>query len=579
MTDPKPAGPTLLQRFVASGHLRYSIISIWAVALATVIPWAWALPWFAATMAAGIARGLVERHIDRLPAGAKTVAATLSCAVWAIAPLASWFVGGKNGDILAAVFLGTGYFLVFTQMRAAPREALIVSSPYSAVTAVILASTVGQDGAWTVFVSVPVLAIALLVKVLITQLRDRELRAVVDRQAELIVELEQARDRANAASDAKSNFLAVISHELRTPMNGVLGAAQLLDHGDLCARDRTYVDIIRGSGESLLDLLNDLLDVSKMEAGKLDLHPQPIVLEDFYSRIIGPCRTQAEAKGLELILRCEPGVPAQVIADPVRLGQVVQNLLSNAIKFTEVGQVTLTVSARAEGAHAILSFAIKDTGPGIAPDDIARLFQPFQQLDDSSTRRFGGTGLGLTIARRIARQMDGDVVVRSTLGAGSTFTFTARLETVADRIVIEKPRAADDRPGEAMRILVVEDHPVNRMVLDAWLTSQGHQCSMAANGEEGLDTARSDAFDLILMDVNMPVMDGLTATRRLRAAPGANQWTPVVILSASARPEDHETGLASGADAYLNKPIDFTQLALLLGQASGTLKSSRPRAA
>lgn len=531
MTEANTAAPTLLQRFVAAGHLRYWIISIWAVALATVIPWVWALPWFAATMAAGIARGLVERHTDRLPAGAKTLTATLSCAVWAIAPLVSWFIGGRNGDILAAVFLGTGYFLVFTQMRAAPREALIVSSPYTVVTAAILASTVGQDGAWTVFVSVPVLAIALLVKVLITQLRDRELRAVADRQAELIVELEKARDRANAASDAKSNFLAVISHELRTPMNGVLGAAQLLDHGDLSPRDRTYVDIIRGSGESLLDLLNDLLDVSKMEAGKLDLHPQQIVLEDFYSRIIGPCRTQAEAKGLNLILRCEPSVPAQVIADPVRLGQVVQNLLSNAIKFTETGQVMLTVSAAmAEGDHAVLSFAVEDTGAGIGPDDLDKLFQPFQQLDDSSTRRFGGTGLGLTIARRIARQMNGDVVVSSTLGAGSIFTFTARLETVQDQIVNEQPRAADERQGEAMRVAVVEDHPVNRMVLDAWLTSQGHQFSMAANGEEGLDAARSGAFDIILMDVNMPVMDGLTATRQLRATPGANQWTPVVIL-------------------------------------------------
>jgi signal transduction histidine kinase/CheY-like chemotaxis protein len=579
MTKSRPAGPTLLQRFVAAGHLRYSIISIWAVALATVIPWTWALPWFAATMVAGIARGIVEHHFDRLPAGARTVAATLSCAGWAIAPLLSWFVGGPNGDILAAVFLGTGYFLVFTQMRAAPSEALIVSSPYTVVTAVILGSTVGQDGAWTVFVSVPVLAIALLVKVLITQIRDRELRAVVDRQAELIVELEQARDRANAASDAKSNFLAVISHELRTPMNGVLGAAQLLDHGDLSARDRTYVDIIRGSGESLLDLLNDLLDVSKMEAGKLDLHPQQIVLEDFYGRIIGPCRTQAEAKGLDLILRCEPHVPTQVLADPMRLGQVVQNLLSNAIKFTEVGEVTLTVSAMAEGAHAILSFAIEDTGAGIAPADIDKLFQPFQQLDDSSTRRFGGTGLGLTIARRIARQMNGDVVVSSTPGAGSTFTFTARLEIVPDQIVLEKPRVADERHGEAMRVLVVEDHPVNRMVLEAWLTSQGHQCSMAANGEEGLDAARSRAFDLILMDVNMPVMDGLTATRQLRATPGANQWTPVIILSASARPEDHEVGLAAGADAYLNKPIDFAQLALLLSQPPKNVSSTRPRAA
>ncbi|MDQ8029900.1 MAG: ATP-binding protein [Brevundimonas sp.] len=556
----------LLQRVVVAGQLRYWIITSWALALATMIPLPWVALWYGVTLLSGLVRGAVDKRRDALPAGAGTLVATLSCVSWAIAPLLAWFLGGLHGDTLAAVLLCAGYFLVFTQMRAAPREALLVSSPYSLATVVILADMYGEPQFWTVLAALPVLAISLLIKVLITQLKDRELQAVADRQAELIVELEQARDRANAASEAKSNFLAVISHELRTPMNGVLGAAQLLDHDGLAARDREYVRLIQGSGENLLGLLNDLLDVSKMEAGKLELHPEPIVLADFQARLVGPCRAQAEAKGLELVVVQQDPAPGRVLGDPLRLGQVVQNLLSNAIKFTETGRVTLTLSSRDADDHCELTFAVEDTGPGIDAEGQARLFQPFQQLDDSSTRRFGGTGLGLTIARRIAHQMQGDVVVRSTPGLGSTFTFTARVTRLADaEPAADTVAEAGTDPGR-LRVLVVEDHAVNRLILQAWLTAQGHEVSVAEDGEAALVAAGREAFDLILMDVNMPVMDGLTATRQLRRRSGPNGSVPVVILSASARREDHEIGLAAGADAYLNKPIDFGALATLLGR-------------
>ena len=555
---------SLLHRVVAAGQLRYWIITSWALALLTVIDLKWVAAWYAVTMASGLVRGAVDQKGRGLPKGIGIAVATLSGVAWAAAPLIAWFMGGVHGDTLAAVLLCAGYFLVFTQMRAAPREALIVSSPYTVATAVILVNMADKAEVWTVLAALPVLAVALLVKVLITQLKDRELSLVAVRQAELIVELETARDRANAASEAKSNFLAVISHELRTPMNGVLGAAQLLDHDGLPERDRDFVRIIRGSGEGLLDLLNDLLDVSKMEAGKLELHPQPIALEHFQARLIGPCRTQAEAKGLDLRVTLAPDLPRHIVADPIRLGQVVQNLLSNAIKFTETGDVHLTIRSADAGDRSSLSFIVEDTGPGIAADGQARLFQPFQQLDDSATRRFGGTGLGLTIARRIANQMDGDVVVRSTLGVGSVFTFTARVERLPDAEPAPAPDVAAPREAGALRILVVEDHAVNRMILNAWLTAQGHRTELAEDGEQGLAALSRQAFDLVLMDVNMPVMDGLTATRHLRARPGPNAATPVVILSASARREDHEVGLAAGADAYLNKPIDFAELAQML---------------
>lgn len=565
MTDSHSSRPSLLQRFVAAGHLRYWIITSWALALATEVPLRLVALWYAVTMVSGLARGAVERRAPRPPKALLTAVATLSCVAWAAAPLLAWRFGGPYGLTLAAVLLSAGYFLVFTQMRAAPKEALIVSSPYSFATVVILGGLWAQPGFWTVLACAPVVGLALLIKVLITQLKDSELQAVADQQQQLIEALEEARDKATAASETKSNFLAVISHELRTPMNGVLGAAQLLQGCALADRERAYVDIIRGSGESLLELLNDLLDVNKMEAGRLELHPQSISLAALEERLLGPCRAQAESKGLTLKVERVGRLPASVLIDPVRAGQVAQNLLSNAIKFTDAGQVTLTLSAEAQSDQTTrLTIAVRDTGAGIRAEDLGLLFQPFNQLDSTSTRRFGGTGLGLTIARRLARMMGGDVTVASAVGQGSTFTFQA---VVPARYGEAPPgpaqvEAAD--PGVALRVLVVEDHPVNRMVLSAWLTSQGHVCSLAEDGALGLEAAARDRFDIILMDVNMPVLDGLEATRRLRATAGPNQETWVAILSASARQEDHLLGLAAGADLYLNKPLDFVAVAAAL---------------
>jgi len=520
-------------------------------------------------MASGVFRGWVESRRPEVPKAVSVAVATMSCSAWAVAPLLAWFSGRLHGSTVAAVLLCSGFFLVFTQMRAAIKEALIVSSPYTMASLVILAMSWRESGFWTVAATVPVLTIALLIKVLVTQLKDSELEDVAHEQAQLIQALEEARDRANAASEAKSNFLAVVSHELRTPMNGVLGAAQLLSSSGLADREQGYVDIIRGSGEGLLDLLNDLLDVSKMEAGKLELHPQAVDVGGLQNRIVGPCRAQAETKGLVLNVINRGGAPDHILADPLRIGQVVQNLLSNAIKFTDVGSVTLTISAEPAGEGRLrMTFEVEDTGPGITEADQASLFQPFQQLDSTSTRRFGGTGLGLTIARRIAREMGGDVKLRSHLGRGSVFTFTAIVDPVIP-IASGAPEATDEPATTGgLRILVVEDHPVNRTILKAWLEAQGHSCALAEHGEEALAAASRQPFDAVLMDVNMPVMDGLTATRRLRATPGINRNTTVAILSASARPEDHALGLAAGADVYLNKPLDFSQIATLLAGLS-----------
>lgn len=566
--------PPFLHGIVASGHMRYWIICSWALALATTVPWIVALTWFAGTTLLGVARTVVETRMNTLEPGfharLKLVVATASCIAWAIAPLLSYFSGHAHSLAMAVALLMAGYMLVFTQMRSAPREALIVSLPYTVVVLILIADLWGSQNSLTVLAMAPVLGLSLFIKVAITRMKDDELAAVNARQAVLIVDLGAARDRANAANDAKSNFLAIISHELRTPMNGVLGAAQLLEFTALQPVQENYVSIIRRSGESLLVQLNDILDLTKIEAGRLEIDRIPTETSDLLERLIGPFQAQAEAKGLNFSVERTGEHPALVKIDPLRLAQITHNLLSNAVKFTDQGEIALaTHKERLADDRMLYRFSVTDSGAGIGAEDIDRLFQPFSQVDASSTRRFGGTGLGLSICRRLAHLMGGEVSVVSTPGVGSTFILELEMEVLdwTAPVQANDATAATLADTAALHVLIVEDHPVNRMVLEAWMGSVGHSCVMAENGEIALDLVAQQRFDLIIMDVNMPVMDGLTATRELRARSGPNQQTPVAVLSASARPEDHILGHAAGADAYVDKPVDFAALARVLAVA------------
>ena len=563
-----------LTAILQTQYLRYMIIASWAVGLlGTVGLWP-ALLWFGGTVAAGSLRGLVERRVSQR-VGKNwglifPIVATVTTGAWAIAPLLAWFSPSEFGRPLALALIISGYVLVFAQLRSSPRQAVIISSPYGAAATIILFSLWGTSEFWSMLAVLPFTAAGLFVLVTMTLLREDRIRAFQSHQAHLIEELEAARDKANAANDAKSNFLGVISHELRTPMNGVLGAAQLLSATRLEAAQREYLSIIRNSGDNLLSLLNDILDMTKIEAGKMNFEVVDIVIEDLSKRITGPFEAQAEAKGLAFVSTVEGEIPTVVRGDPLRVCQVVQNLLSNAVKFTETGQIHYLVRGhRVSDQRARFEFVVQDSGAGIAAADLERLFMPFTQVDTSSTRRFGGTGLGLTIARRMANIMGGDITVTSKLAEGSCFT----LEIEAEVVEWAKPVAAAEvhaeiEGGESLRVLVVEDHPVNRMILEAWMSSASHVTSTAENGQVAVDIAKEQPFDLIIMDVNMPVMDGLTATRLIREG-GLNTGTPIVVLSASARHEDHEAGLEAGADAYLNKPIDFGALAALMGRVSG----------
>ncbi|WP_439472830.1 ATP-binding protein [Brevundimonas sp.] len=563
-----------LRAILQTQYLRYLIIASWAIGLLATVGWTAATLWFVGTLAAGAIRGAVEKRISqRVGTGWGLVfpaVATATTAAWAVAPLLAWFSDATFGPSLGMTLLVAGYVLVFAQLRSSPRQAIVISSPYGVAALIIAGSLWGKPEFWQFVAVVPFTAAGLFVLVTMTMLREERIRAFQEHQAHLIEELESARDKANAANDAKSNFLGVISHELRTPMNGVLGAAQLLGATRLEPTQREYLSIIRNSGDNLLSLLNDILDMTKIEAGKMTFEVVDVNVEDLDKRVTGPFQAQAEAKGLDFVAVREGEIPAVVRGDPLRVCQVIHNLLSNAVKFTDAGQITYTVRGeRLDDQHVRFDFLIRDSGSGIAPEDLARLFQPFTQVDASSTRRFGGTGLGLTISRRMANIMGGDITVESTVGEGSTFTFSVEAEVVR---WVEEDEAeaivAEIEGGQSLNVLVVEDHPVNRMILEAWMSSASHTSATAENGQIAIEAAGEQRFDLIIMDVNMPVMDGLTATRAIRAGNGPNRETPVVVLSASARIEDHQAGLDAGADAYLNKPIDFAALAMVMNRVN-----------
>jgi signal transduction histidine kinase/ActR/RegA family two-component response regulator len=573
-TPPNDAAQ-VLQTILQTQYVRYWLIGCWALGLGPTAGWPTAIVWFVLTTAAGGVRSWFERRIaHNMTKDYGTtfpVVALVTGAFWAAAPVLAWMSDHPFARPLAIAYIACGYLLVFTQLRHSPKQAFIISSPYTVVVVGLAASLWGHKEFWSYLMILPFIWSGLAVHIILGLVAQAKITAFQDHQSHLIAELEAARDKADAANKAKSAFLGVISHELRTPMNGVLGAAQLLSATRLDPTQKEYVSIVRNSGDNLLALLNDILDLTKIEADRMALEAIEIDVNELVERVGGTWSARAKEKAIDYAIEVTGDAPAVVVGDPTRLSQIVHNLLSNAIKFTEKGAVGLTVSAERLGeTRARMSFTVSDTGPGIAAEDIERLFQPFTQLDASSTRRFGGTGLGLTICRRLAGLMGGELLVTSEPGKGSTFVLTIEAEVRAWTAArVEQAITAEIDDAQALRVLVVEDHPVNRMIIEAWLTSAGHLAVSAENGEIALEMAGEQAFDLILMDVNMPVMDGLTATRRLREASGPNQDAPVVVLSASARAEDHEAGYAAGADAYLNKPIDFKALAAVLNRASG----------
>jgi len=389
--------------------------------------------------------------------------------------------------------------------------------------------------------------------------------------------LRQAKAEAEAAALAKAQFLANMSHEIRTPLGGVIGAAKLLSQSDLNLDQRQLADMAVESGRALLEIVNDILDFSKIEAGRLDLTPAPFALRADLTSVAAPFRLLAGQRELTLTLTIDPATPDALVGDHGRLDQVLRNLLGNAVKFTETGSVTLAVNhepacSPAPGM-ACLRFTVRDTGIGIEPDFLPHIFESFSQADGSYGKRHGGTGLGLAISRSLVERMGGSLEVQSTLGAGSAFTFALCLPLAEHAPLAAEtasPYAASRTPqSRPLRVLLAEDNEIGRMLAERILKDAGHTAASVVTGLEVLDRLKQEAFDLVLMDVQMPGLDGISATRSIRQgqAGAHNADIPIVALTAYAQREDREKFLAAGMDDYVPKPVDEDELLAAMRRA------------
>lgn len=509
----------------------------------------WAAGWFAAFGATEGATRLVSRRASRGETLSRrerllyVICMFLGSVTWSALATRCWISGLEPLRITAMMVLAG--LLIHAQGFSfrTPAALAAMGGPPTLLMVLLPAVFGGYSGVGLVILSVGVAMLLVYVA------------AVARANARTAARLAEAERRAVAANDAKSAFLSMVTHELRTPLNGVLGMARALRQTTLTPRQRDYVDTILRSGDGLLAILNDVLDISKIEAGRMELAVAAFDLAALARQSTGLWSETAAAKRLEVACEIDPALPPRVIGDETRVGQIVLNLVSNAIKFTEAGAVRLCVrrAPRADSEGGV-EITVADTGPGMTAEQVSRLFRPYAQADASTARKYGGTGLGLSICRKLATMMGGEIGVESEPGKGSTFRVW--LPLLPSTATVEPERAEPawlELPQ--IRLLAVDDNPINLAVARALLEAASVTVETAAHGAEALERLRREPFDLVLMDVHMPVMNGVEAVGRIRAGEAGPSDLPVIALTADDAPGEAARLRTLGFDAQQTKPV------------------------
>lgn len=535
------------------------------------------LVWFASVLASQIADTFIWRPV-RNPAegealtrahwGMICASAAMVTTVYSSLPTMMWFLWGASGKIFATVWLCGALLHVTMHMHHERKTFVAASIPHTIyfiglpLYSIITGAAPGRLGGAEIL-----LADLLYIGHLVVAFREYRAGSEAMRAArEHALERQAA---AEQASLAKSAFLATMSHEIRTPMNGILGMAESLKASELTEEQARKINVIRESGDLLLTILNDLLDFSKIEANRIEFEVAPFQLSDIARRVESLHGLKASEKDLALSISCEGEREGTYLGDAHRIVQILHNLVGNAIKFTASGGVNVRLSARSlDEGKAVITIEVTDTGIGLSPGEAARIFEPFTQADATTTRKFGGTGLGLSIVKGLVDAMNGEIDLVSEQGAGAKFIITLTLDKAAlDSAQGDDEGLAQDAPTRDplfnLRILAGEDNAVNRSVLAAFLVPHGHQVEFANDGLAAVEAFKNKDFDLILMDISMPVIDGVEALRQIRFLErdrGCVARVPAIAVSAHAMSQQIEEYLAAGFDGYVTKPIKADRL-------------------